>query len=221
MFKTLALMALLAAPLAAQTTTLKKTSTLSVSATDTTPAIGDTECGVASVQFYIGGQAIGPLLTAPTPDPTKADSFGFLWDTTTVPNGPYFLTARVLDKAGFNGACDSTKQNLTISDPINITVLNIPDDVTPPTVIINVPLSGALITNKQQTIQVAASDTSQISKMSIKIGGVTKATNANQNAIPYVWNTAPYKGQRVLIEATATDTAGNVSTVSETVTVKR
>jgi hypothetical protein len=110
------------------------TVTLTAVATDVTPAVGDTECGVGSVQFFLGTTPLGPALTVPN----SGTNYTFSWNTTMVPNGAYTLTAKATDKAGLNGACDSTKVNIGTSNALNVTVNNIPPDVAPPTITITI-----------------------------------------------------------------------------------
>jgi len=66
--------------------------------------------GVAAVQFQLDGQAIGPALTIDSP-PTK---YTLSWDSSTVPNGSYTLTATATDTAG----------NTTTSVGIAVTISN-------------------------------------------------------------------------------------------------
>ena len=50
------------------------------------------DVGVTGVQFMLGTQRLGALLSGP---PFRVD-----WDTTAVPNGTYALTALARDEAG-------------------------------------------------------------------------------------------------------------------------
>jgi len=215
MFKTLALIAMLTISLSAQT--IRGSAIFGATAVDITAVTGDVECGVSYVQFYVDGVAVGPQIL-PTPG---SNTYLYAWDSRTVPDGPHTLTAKATDKAGLNGACDSTKPNTSTSAPIYITVSNAPSDVTPPTITLTPVQSGAVITAKQQPIQVAAADASAIKQITLKINGVVKASVADQNTLSLVWNTNPYKGLTVVLEAGATDAYGNTSTLSRTVSVKK
>jgi methionine-rich copper-binding protein CopC len=83
-------------------------------------AVASDNIAVASVQFRLNGVNIGPrLTTAP---------YRFAWDTTTVADGTYTLTAVVTDTAG----------NMTTSSPASITV-----DNTLPKVTAETPAQGA------------------------------------------------------------------------------
>lgn len=75
--------------------------------------------GVVGVQFYLDGSPLGQEdLAAP---------YSVNWDTTTVPNGTYTLTAEARDAAG----------NVGTSTPVLVDVLN--PDTEAPTVVITSP----------------------------------------------------------------------------------
>ena len=61
--------------------------------------------GVASVTFYVGSTALNMLTTPP---------YSISWDTTSVADGNYTLTAKAYDAAG----------NETTSAPVSVTVMN-------------------------------------------------------------------------------------------------
>ena len=83
------------------------------------------EVGVTSVQFQLNGANLGAADTTP---PYAVD-----WETTTVANGLYQLTAIAADAAG----------NSATSAVVNVTVAN-PVDTTPPTVESVTPADGAV-----------------------------------------------------------------------------
>lgn len=93
----------------------------SVTVQGTIPVTADAadNVGVVGVQFLLDGVALGPE------DPTAP--YSVTWDTTTVPNGTYTLTARARDAAG----------NIGTSAPVVVDVLN--SDTTAPTVVITSP----------------------------------------------------------------------------------
>jgi glucose/arabinose dehydrogenase/chitodextrinase len=64
------------------------------------------DVGVASVQFFVDGTAVGPADTV-TP-------YGATWDTRGYPNGAHTVTARAKDAAG----------NTTVSAPVTVNVVN-------------------------------------------------------------------------------------------------
>ncbi len=81
---------------------------------------------VAGVQFLLGGANLGAEDTAPP--------YSLSWDTTTVADGAYQLTAVARDGAG---------NTTTSTPPVNVTVDNIIEDTTPPTVTGTTPAAAA------------------------------------------------------------------------------
>jgi hypothetical protein len=112
--------------------------TLTAIATDVTAAVGDTECGIASVQFFIGATPLSPALTAPNSGP----NYTFSWNTLGTPNGTYVITAKATDKAGIGttpaNTCDGSKPNVGTSNALNVTVNNVPPDLATPTITITI-----------------------------------------------------------------------------------
>ena len=84
-------------------------------------AVASDNVGITSVQFQLNGANIGPLLTS---GPYRID-----WNTTTVADGAYSLTAVATDSVG----------NTTTSSPVTVTVQN-----TAPTVTGETPAQGAM-----------------------------------------------------------------------------
>lgn len=112
--------------------------TLTAIATDTTATVGDTECGVASVQFFLGTNPLGPAISTPQ----SGNSYSIPWDTKTVANGTYVVTAKATDKAGSGTSpttvCDGSKPNIGTSNAINVTVNNVPSDTVAPNISITI-----------------------------------------------------------------------------------
>jgi hypothetical protein len=94
--------------------TLTTPSAGTVSGTLTVTASASDNVGVAGVQFHLDSANLGPEDT--TNDYTSS------WDTTTVPDGTYALTATARDAAG----------NTTSSSPITVTVTNTSTPPPPP-----------------------------------------------------------------------------------------
>jgi methionine-rich copper-binding protein CopC len=94
-----------------------------VSGTVNVTANASDNVGVAGVQFLLNGANLGAEDTA--------SPYSVSWDTTTVANGAYVITARARDGAG----------NVTTSTQVNVTVSNV--DSTPPTVTARTPAPGS------------------------------------------------------------------------------
>lgn len=205
--------------LAAQGQNIAGTVTLSATATDTTLVPGDLECGVSFVQFYLAGIPMGPAIYRQQ----GSDTYSYSWNTTTVADNDYVLTALAVDGAG-GALCDGTSRNTGSSNSILIHVNNHPvvppTDTTPPTITI-APPTASIVSNKSQVIKVATTDASKIQGISLKINDVTKATNIDSNVLNYTWNTSPYKGTTVKLEAASKDIYGNIGTIISTVTVRK
>jgi hypothetical protein len=91
----------------------------------------DAGCGVDYVQVFNGSNPISPKITTPAPD----GSYSFTFDTKTLTNGSYNITAKAADKAGPD-MCDGTTPNIGVSPPATIVVGN--PDITAPTVTITI-----------------------------------------------------------------------------------
>ena len=91
-------------------------------------AVASDNVGVAGVQFLVNGNPVG------NEDP--AAPYGVSWNTTTVANGTYAVTARARDAAG----------NTTTSTAVNVTVANTENHapVVNPTLFSQDPLTGTV-----------------------------------------------------------------------------
>ena len=99
-----------------------------LSGTVTLSAVASDNVGVAGVQFLVNGNPVG------NEDP--AAPYGVSWNTTTVANGTYAVTARARDAAG----------NTTTSTAVNVTVANTENHapVVNPTLFSQDPLTGTV-----------------------------------------------------------------------------
>ena len=145
---------------------------------------------VAGVQFLLNGVNLGAEdIIAP---------YSVSWNTTTVVNGNYTLTARTRDAAGNN----------TTSAGILVTVNN--PDIQLPTVSITAPAAG----NVLGTINVTAnaSDNIGVAGVQFRLNGVN--LGAEDIAAPYSisWNTLTSANGAYTLTAIARDAAGNTST---------
>lgn len=168
------------------------TNTVTVSAT----AADNT--GVTQVEFFAGATSIGVDTTSP---------YSVDWNTTTVANGVFALTAVAKDAAG----------NTTTSAAVSVTVANVapPPDVTPPTVALTAPAAG----NVSGTIAVSANAADNIAVTQVEFFAGATSLGVDTTA-PYSvnWNTTTVADGAFVLTAVAKDAANN-STTSAAVNV--
>ena len=150
---------------------------------------------VAGVQFKSDGVNIGAE--------DRVAPYSVPWITTTTANGAHNLTAVARDSLG----------GLYTSDPVTVTVDN---DVTPPTVSIGSPVSGATVAGTI-AITVSAADDRAVTGVQFFVDGVA---GTDVTAAPYTapWNTTTATNGSHTLTAVARDAAGN-RTTSAPVTV--
>ena len=147
--------------------------------------------GVVGVQFKQGTTNIGA-------EDTSAP-YAVSWNTTTVANGPYTLTAVARDAGG----------NTTTSTIVNVTVSNA--DTTAPTVSITAPNNNARVSNTV-TVSANASDNVGVVAVQFKVDGAN--IGAEDLTAPYSvsWNTTTVSNGNHVLTAVARDAAGNSTT---------
>jgi hypothetical protein len=168
-----------------------------VSGTVTVTATASDNVGVVGVQFKQGATNIGAEdTTAP---------YSVSWNTTTVANGSYSLTAIARDAAG----------NTTTSAVVTVTVSN--TDTTAPTVSITTPANNATVQNTV-TVSANASDNVGVAGVQFKVDGAN--LGAEDTTAPYSvsWTTTTVANGTHTLTAMARDAAGNTAT-STTVSV--
>lgn len=165
--------------------TVKGIVTVDVSATD--------NVGVNRVELYAGGALVASDIAAP---------YSFSWDTTSRADGGTTLVARAYDSAG----------NVA-SSTVNVNVANTAGsaDITPPSVSIANPKSGAVV-NGNVNVSVSASDNVAVSNVSLYVDGALAATG--NSSVSYNWNTRKSGKGSHTITATARDAAGNATSQS-------
>ena len=97
------------------------------------------------------------------------------------------------------------------------------DDANPPSVEIIAPFDGATVPRRTRTlVQIDATDAeSGVEKVVLRIEGVVVATFSGSGGHAYSWRPMGRRNRQAVIEATATDVAGNSSSDQITVTVRR
>ncbi|MBV5339649.1 MAG: DNRLRE domain-containing protein [Deltaproteobacteria bacterium] len=170
-----------------------------VSATTTIVASASDNVGVSKVEFYRSGTLLYATNVAP---------FSYGWNTSTVANGSYTLTAKAYDNTG----------NVATSANVVVTVNNTVADVTVPAVSVTAPAAGATVSG---TVSVAASasDNIGVSKVEFFVNNVLAATDT-ASPFTYSWNTALLSNGSYSVMAKAYDAVGNIgqsASVSATV----
>ena len=152
---------------------------------------------VSNVQFKVDGNPIGaPDSTAP---------YSIEWDTKTASNGIHTLTACARDLLGV----------VWDSEPVQVTVFN---DLTPPTVAIASPASGASLRGTI-TLDATAADNVGVSGVQFRLDGAN--LGAEDTTAPYSipWSTATAANGSHTLTAIARDAAGNTTTASSVAVV--
>jgi RHS repeat-associated protein len=149
------------------------------------------------VEFFVGNVSIGADASAP---------YEVNWDSKTLPNGSYALTARAKDDAG----------NTTTSRAVSVIV----DNTAPPTTAITSPANGATVKGTV-TISASATDDRGVSKVEFYVDDILLAEDKTAS-YSAAWNTLTfpsYDGPHTLTTR-AYDSSGQVTTSTpRTVTV--
>jgi len=131
--------------------------------------------------------------------------YSFSWNTASLANGSYTLTAKAYDAAN----------NVTTSAPVTVTVNNPVTDITAPTVSITSPASES--TGSGTTaVAVSASGSKGISKIELYVNGNLFATkkylmSTKQVAANFKWSTSALPNGTCDLTAKAYDTAGQTA----------
>jgi hypothetical protein len=168
--------------------TLTSPLTGSVTGTVNATATANDNIGVAGVQFFVDGNPLGA-------EDTQAP-YSVSWNTTTLNNGPYTVTARARDAAGNTSTSEET-------------VVNVNNDKTAPAVSITEP--AGTVTG---TINVSASASDNISVTGVQflLDGALLGTEDTQSPYSVSWNTTTASSGNHTISARARDAAGNTTT---------
>jgi Bacterial Ig domain len=185
------------------TVTLTAPSAGTVSGTVTVTASASDNIGVTGVQFRLQGANLGAEDTT--------NPYSTSWNTTTVPNGSYTLTAIARDAAG----------NTTTSAPRTVTVSNTttpPTDTTAPTVTLTAPSAGTI--SGTVTVSASASDNVGVTGVQFRLQGANLGPEDTTNPYSTSWNTTTVPNGSYALTAIARDAAGNTTTSApRTVTV--
>jgi hypothetical protein len=174
--------------------TVSGTTTLSVNASD--------DVYVGSVQFLLNGQPVGTAVaTAP---------YSLSWNTLTVPNGTYTLSARATDLAG--NSATSAGETITVNNPPN---------TSHPVVRISYPPNG-FTTNGQVVLNAVASDPVGIQSVQYQLNGANIGPALTTAPYRLLWDSTAVAQGTYTVTAVATDVSGNTTTSSPvSITVDR
>jgi hypothetical protein len=165
-------------------TTISGTATLAAAVTD--------NVGVVGVRFLIDGVQVGAEdLTAP---------YQTTWVTTSANNGTRNIEVQARDAAGNNAEAS-----------VNVTVNNLPQDTTPPTVNITAPATGSTVSGTV-TLAGVATDNVGVAGVQFTVDGVS--VGAEDTTAPYSisWNSASIANGSHMIRAIARDMGGTTTT---------
>ena len=165
-----------------------------VSGSETITVYATDNKGIDKVEFYIDNVLM---------DSVNSEPFEYIWDTSNeIEDKDYIIGATVVDISNNEFQIPS----------ISVTVNNIPNDTNPPTVIINSPSSGQIVSGTIN-FSVLANDDSGISYVEFYIDGDLFG-RVEEEPFTLIWDTTldigNHSNQHTL-SAKAEDLAGNVS----------
>jgi len=172
-----------------------------VSGTISVSATASDDVGVTKVEFYQGSTLLQTVTSGP---------YSINWDTTTVADAAYLVTAKAYDAAG----------NSTTSTAVSVTVSNAPPppppDTTPPAVSMTAPTNGATVSG---TIPISATASDDVGVTKVEFyQGSTLLQTVTSGLYSINWDTTTVADAAYLLTAKAFDAAGN-STTSTAVSV--
>jgi Bacterial Ig domain len=174
----------------------------------------DSGASLARVQVSVDG---GPYQPA-----SGTSSWSFPLDTTSYPNGTHTIAAQATDTSGSSAVATET---VTVSNSSTTPPPPPPPppDTTPPAVSISAPADGSTVSGTV-SVSGSASDNVVVSTVQVSVDGTADggAYHAAQGtgSWSYSLDTTALTNGSHTISARATDTSGNVSTTSESVTVQ-
>ncbi|WP_242393559.1 Ig-like domain-containing protein [Anaeromyxobacter oryzisoli] len=144
--------------------------------------------GVATVQFFSGGELLGTAVTPP---------WAIDWDTRALAGGAVEVVAVAVDASG----------NQAQSTPLPLVLDNVP-----PTASIVAPAPGATASGREVAIQVSAADDQAVDRVEVFAAGAFVGNAALVGGRwTLTWNAGLLPNGEVTLEARAYDRSGNVS----------
>jgi hypothetical protein len=182
------------------TVTIATPAERTVSNTVSVTANAVSSVGIASVQYFVDGSALGSSTSGP--------SYAYSWNTTTASNGSHTLTAVATDTLG-QPSVPSAGVTVNVSNAV----------ATPPSISITAPAAGTV--SSTITIQATASATSPATMQSVqfKIDSTPLSTITGAGPYSATWNTTTISNGNHVITAIATDSLNHTASTSVTVNV--
>jgi len=155
--------------------------------------------GVKSVALLVNGMQVATSTVG------SNNVFSFSWNSTTVTDGAYSLTARATDNAG----------NAATSAALSVSVRNAAADTLAPTVTLSKPIAGQKIGT---SLSIAASGKDNVGMKSIAVYGDGRLLCSGTATVSCSWNTRKLaSGSSHTVSAVAIDVAGNLASTSVSV----
>lgn len=171
----------------------------SVSGTVNISAVATDNVAVTGMKIFLNKTLLGTSSTG---------TLSVSWNTRKVAKGQYEIRAEATDAAGNSG----THSIKVWIGPVQQTTT----DTSPPSVQILTPVDGAVVSGNA-AIQVSATDDVGVTTTKVYIGNTLLATSSS-GSLSTSWNTRKAASGTHVIRAESTDAAGNLGTVSITVT---
>jgi Bacterial Ig domain len=138
---------------------------------------------------------------------TGTTTWSAVVDTSSLSDGLHTFFARATDAAGN-----------TATTSVAVTVKNTVLDSTPPTITFAAPKSGSTVSGVV-TVSGSASDNVGLSALDVQVDGGAWQAASGKASWSYAWDTAAVADGPHTVVAKATDTSGNTTTASLTITV--
>ena len=155
--------------------------------------------GVKSVALLVNGTQVA------TSTGGTNNVYSFSWNSSSVADGSYSLTARATDNAG----------NAATSAALSVSVRNAAADTLAPTVTLSNPIQGQKIGT---SVSIFAASTDNVGMRSIAVYGDGKLLCSSTASVSCKWSTRKFAiGSSHTVSAVATDLSGNIASASVSV----
>jgi len=160
------------------------------------------DVGLVSLEFFIGGISIGFGTDSP-------DGWILPWNSTLTANGVHIL----------KGVATDTKGLVSVAS-VKITVNNLAETDAPPVVMITSPTNNSTVSGNAVNLIANATDDAGVSRVEFFVNEISIGVDTNgSDGWSYLWNSTSVANGTYTVRATATDTSGQTTSSSITVTV--